>query len=89
MLQTLAVGQNKLFAGSLRKKTQNTSIEFLSHYRITQAKRMLLSGITISQSSYSSGFESHSYFNRILGKSQVKTLRISRKNTGWVKDRII
>ncbi|MEM9544923.1 MAG: AraC family transcriptional regulator [Bacteroidota bacterium] len=51
------------------KKVSNYSfVEFLNRYRISQAKRILMSGKSVSAACYETGFESLSYFNRIFKK---------------------
>lgn len=56
------------FCRYFKKATGNTFINFLNQYRISQAKRLLLSGKNISETCYSCGFESLSYFNRTFKK---------------------
>jgi len=73
------------FCRYFKKATGNTFINFLNQYRISQAKRLLLSGKNISETCYSCGFESLSYFNRTFKKittenpSQFKKRHISLK----------
>jgi AraC-like DNA-binding protein len=50
------------FCRYFKKITQLTFTQFLNHYRINQAKRMILSDHNISEACYSCGFESLSYF---------------------------
>lgn len=52
------------FCRYFKKATGSTFISFLNQYRISQAKRLLLSGKNISETCYECGFESLSYFNR-------------------------
>lgn len=52
------------FCRYFKKETGSTFITFLNQYRISQAKRLLLSGHSASEACFSSGFESLSYFNR-------------------------
>ncbi len=54
------------FCRYFKKMTQYTFIQFLNRYRITHAKRYILSGATVSEACYQSGFQSLSYFNRIF-----------------------
>lgn len=56
------------FCRFFKKATGNTFISFLNQYRVSQAKRLILSGKNITESCYASGFESLSYFNRIFKK---------------------
>lgn len=56
------------FCRYFKKATGNTFISFLNQYRISQAKRLLLSGSNIGEACYECGFESLSYFNRTFKK---------------------
>lgn len=56
------------FCRYFKKMTKYSFIEFLNIYRISQAKRDLISGKSVSDSCYNSGFQSLSYFNRIFKK---------------------
>lgn len=56
------------FCRYFKKATGSTFINFLNQYRISQAKRLLLSGKNISETCYACGFESLSYFNRTFKK---------------------
>ncbi|MFH6603269.1 helix-turn-helix domain-containing protein [Maribacter algicola] len=56
------------FCRYFKKATGNTFIGFLNQYRISQAKRLLLTGKNISETCYECGFESLSYFNRTFKK---------------------
>ncbi len=56
------------FCRYFKKATGQTFIAFLNQYRISQAKRQLLSGSNIGEACFSSGFESLSYFNRTFKK---------------------
>ena len=56
------------FCRYFKKATGNTFISFLNQYRISQAKRLLLSGSNIGEACYECGFESLSYFNRTFRK---------------------
>ncbi len=59
---------NESFCRYFKKVTGTTFTTFLNQYRITQAKRLLLSGKNINETFYESGFESLSYFNRVFKK---------------------
>lgn len=59
---------NEAFCRYFKKVTGTTFTNFLNQYRITQAKRLLLSGATISETFHESGFESLSYFTRVFKK---------------------
>lgn len=56
------------FCRYFKKATNYTFVEFLNRYRISHSKRYLMSGKSVSEACYSSGFESLSYFNRIFKK---------------------
>jgi len=56
------------FCRYFKKTTGSTFISFLNQYRISQAKRLLLSGKNVSETCYGCGFESLSYFNRSFKK---------------------
>ncbi|MEM1339595.1 MAG: AraC family transcriptional regulator [Bacteroidota bacterium] len=56
------------FCRYFKKVTGTTFTAFLNQYRITQAKRLMLSGKNINETFYESGFESVSYFNRVFKK---------------------
>ena len=56
------------FCRYFKKATGNTFVSFLNQYRISQAKRLMLSGKNIGESSYECGFDSLSYFNRTFKK---------------------
>ena len=56
------------FCRYFKKATGSTFVYFLNQYRISQAKRILLSGKNISETCYACGFESLSYFNRTFKK---------------------
>jgi AraC-like DNA-binding protein len=56
------------FCRYFKKATGSTFIGFLNQYRISQAKRLLLSGKNISETCFTCGFESLSYFNRTFKK---------------------
>jgi len=59
---------NEAFCRYFKKVSGTTFTHFLNQYRITQAKRLLLSGKNINETFYDSGFESLSYFNRVFKK---------------------
>lgn len=56
------------FCRYFKNVTGNTFITFLHQYRVSQAKRIIQQGGTLSEACYESGFESLSYFNRIFKK---------------------
>ena len=56
------------FCRYFKKMTRLTFTEFVNHYRIDRAKKMLLIDKNITETCYECGFESVSYFNRIFKK---------------------
>jgi AraC-like DNA-binding protein len=56
------------FCRYFKKMTRLTFTEFLNHYRINQAKKLLIQDQNISETCFSTGFESLSYFNRTFKK---------------------
>ncbi len=52
------------FCRYFKKNTGNTFTGFLNEYRVSQAKRLLLIGMNVSETCYACGFDSLSYFNR-------------------------
>ncbi len=56
------------FCRYFKKMTKLTFTEFLNHYRVNQAKHLLLIDKNVSETCFECGFESLSYFNRIFKK---------------------
>ena len=56
------------FCRYFKKMTTYTFVEFLNRYRISHSKRILMSGESISEACFQSGFQSLSYFNRVFKK---------------------
>ncbi len=56
------------FCRYFKKATGSTFVGFLNQYRISQAKRLLLTGKNVSETCFECGFESLSYFNRTFKK---------------------
>jgi AraC-like DNA-binding protein len=56
------------FCRYFKKMTRLTFTQFVNHYRIDKAKKVLLSGKNVTETCFSSGFESLSYFNRTFKK---------------------
>lgn len=74
------------FCRYFKKATGSTFIGFLNQYRVSQAKRLLLSGKNVSETCFECGFESLSYFNRTFKKvtkgnpSEFKTKLLNHQN---------
>jgi AraC-like DNA-binding protein len=56
------------FCRYFKQMSRLTFTDFLNHYRIDQAKRLLLLDQPVSAVCYATGFESLSYFNRVFKK---------------------
>ncbi len=56
------------FCRYFKKITKLTFTDFLNHYRINQAKRLLLLDKNVTEVCYECGYESLSYFNRTFKK---------------------
>ena len=67
------------FCRYFKKATRYTFVEFLNRYRISQSKQLLMSGESVSEACYQSGFESLSYFNRIFKKVTLENPSDFRK----------
>jgi len=81
-LNEVAVMSNmskEAFCRYFKQVSNYTFIEFLNRYRISQSKRLLMSGKSVSDSCYQSGFESLSYFNRTFKKVANENPRDFRK----------
>lgn len=59
---------NAAFCRYFKKMTRLTFTQFVNHYRIDKAKKLLLSGKNVTETCFLSGFESLSYFNRTFKK---------------------
>jgi AraC-like DNA-binding protein len=57
------------FCRYFKKMTKLTFTEFLNNYRINEAKMLLMAGNNVSETCYTCGFESLSYFNRTFKKT--------------------
>ncbi|MEL6942715.1 MAG: AraC family transcriptional regulator, partial [Bacteroidota bacterium] len=67
------------FCRYFKKASQYTFVEFLNRYRVSQSKRLLMSGAGVSEACYHSGFESLSYYNRIFKRITKENPRDFRK----------
>jgi len=67
------------FCRYFKKVSSYTFIEFLNRYRISQSKLLLMSGKSVSEACFSSGFESLSYFSRTFKKVTKESPRTFRK----------
>ncbi|MEB8346154.1 AraC family transcriptional regulator [Flavobacteriaceae bacterium KMM 6898] len=67
------------FCRYFKKMTKHTFIDFLNRYRVSQSKRELMSGKSVSDACYGSGFESLSYYNRVFNKIANENPREFRK----------
>ncbi|MCU0339891.1 MAG: AraC family transcriptional regulator [Spirosomaceae bacterium] len=56
------------FCRYFKKLTRLTFTEFLNHYRVNQAKKLLLQDKNVTETCFECGFESLSYFNRTFKK---------------------
>lgn len=59
---------NAAFCRYFKRMTRLTFTEFVNHYRIDKAKKLLRLDNNITETCYQCGFESISYFNRIFKK---------------------
>lgn len=64
----LAQLSNAAFCRYFKKATGQTFTEYLNHYRIRQARRMLLKNSTVTEACFGSGFENLSHFNKTFKK---------------------
>ncbi|MEO0895589.1 MAG: AraC family transcriptional regulator [Bacteroidota bacterium] len=67
------------FCRYFKKSTGSTFVGFLNRYRISHAKRILMSGRSVSEACFETGFESLSYFNRIFKKISGENPSVFRK----------
>ena len=56
------------FCRYFKRQTKMTFTDFVNQYRITQAKTLLLKGLSVSEVCYEVGFESLSHFNKLFKK---------------------
>lgn len=62
----LANLSKEAFCRYFKRMTKLTFTEFVNHYRIDVAKKLLLQGTHINDTCFECGFESISYFNRVF-----------------------
>lgn len=67
------------FCRYFKKQTKMTFTDFVNQYRITQAKTLLLKGLTVSEACYEVGFESLSHFNKLFRKLTGENPSVFRK----------
>jgi len=68
------------FCRYFKKMTRLTFTEFLNHYRINKAKKMLLLNKNVTETCFACGFESLSYFNRTFKKiTRVNPLAFKKR----------
>lgn len=70
------------FCRYFKKTTTYSFTNFLNRYRISHAKRYLMSGDTVSEACHKAGFESLSYFNRVFNKITGENPRVFRGRYG-------
>jgi len=54
------------FCRYFKKQTNMTFTDFVNQYRITQARTLLLKGLSVTEVCYEVGFQSLSYFNKLF-----------------------
>jgi AraC-like DNA-binding protein len=70
------------FCRYFKKMTRLTFTDFLNHYRVNQAKNLLLQDQNVTETCFQCGFESLSYFNRIFKKiTQENPLQYKKRHT--------
>ena len=67
------------FCRYFKKQTKMTFTDFVNQYRITQAKTLLIKGLTVSEACYEVGFESLSHFNKLFKKLASENPSVFRK----------
>ena len=67
------------FCRYFKKMTRLTFIEFLNHYRVNQAKRLLRLDLNVTEVYYACGFEGPSYFNRTFKKYTGESPSVFKK----------
>ncbi|HEY0611375.1 MAG TPA: AraC family transcriptional regulator, partial [Chitinophaga sp.] len=68
------------FCRYFKKQTKMTFTDFVNQYRITQAKTLLLKGLSVSEACYEVGFDSLSYFNKLFRKLTGENPSAFKKN---------
>ena len=59
---------NEAFCRYFKNLTRLTFTQFVNHYRIDVAKKLLVQNYTVTETCFECGFESLSYFNRVFKK---------------------
>ena len=67
------------FCRYFKKQTKMTFTDFVNQYRITQAKTLLIKGLTVSEACYEVGFQSLSHFNKLFKKLAGENPSVFRK----------
>jgi len=70
------------FCRYFKKQTTKTFTDFINHYRVSEAKNLLLQDKSVSEACYATGFDQLSYFNRTFKK-------ITGENPSGFKKRIL
>lgn len=71
------------FCRYFKKAGGQTFTDYLSQYRIQQAKKQLLQGATVTEACFGSGFENLSHFNKTFKKwSGENPLRFKKRHLG-------
>lgn len=67
---------NAAFCRYFKRMTRLTFTQFLNQYRVSQAQRLLIQDLTVSEAAYACGFESLSYFiktfRRLTGENPLQ-----------------
>lgn len=72
---------NEAFCRYFKKMTRLTFTEFVNHYRIDKAKKLLRQDNNITETSFACGFESVSYFNKVFKRITEENPMAFKKRT--------